>query len=51
MARPKGTKVINCTNPDCNGKIVVVPGGTGTCSKCGAKVKLTQKLAKELGKA
>jgi hypothetical protein len=50
MARPKGSKVVPCTTRKCPGKIVAMPGETGKCSLCGAKVKFTKALLKELGK-
>lgn len=50
MARPAGTKVVKCVEKKCDGRLVAAIGAIGTCSKCGAKVKFTQKLMKELGK-
>lgn len=50
MARPTGAKVISCTTPKCKGKIVAKIGEKGTCKHCGASVKFTKKLMKELGK-
>jgi len=48
MPRQAGTKVVPCTK--CDGKIVALPGETGTCKSCGTKVKVTKKLLAELGK-
>jgi len=47
MARPTGSKVIGC---ECGGRIVAMVGATGKCKSCGAKVRFTKKLMKELGK-
>ena len=47
MARPTGSKVIGC---ECGKKIVAMVGATGVCKACGAKVRFTKKLMKELGK-
>ena len=50
MARPKGSKVVACPKKKCAGKIVAMPGQTGTCSVCGEKVKFSKAMRKELGK-
>jgi len=50
MARPTGTKVILCTNPKCDGKIVAKIGEKGTCKYCGQQVRFTKKYLRDLGK-
>lgn len=51
MARPKGSKMIDCPNPKCSGKVVLMPaaGEVGVCKTCSTKVKMTKALMKELG--
>jgi hypothetical protein len=44
MARPKGSKVIECPAKKCDGRIVGFIGKTGVCSKCGEKVKFTKAM-------
>lgn len=48
MPRQPGSKVVPC--PKCDAKVVALPGETGVCKNCKTKVKVTQKLLKELGK-
>jgi len=54
MARPNGSKVIDCTGKNgrkkCTGKIVAMVGTMGVCVHCGEKVRFTKKLMRELGK-
>jgi len=46
MARQKGTKLIYC--PNCDERIVVMPGRQKTCTHCDHKFKVTKKLIEEL---
>ena len=50
MARPTGSKVINCPKKGCAGKIVAMVGAKGTCIHCGETVRFTKKLLRSLGK-
>lgn len=50
MARPKGSKMVECPNPKCTANIVGLPGDSVTCKKCGKKFKITNKMLKEQGK-
>lgn len=50
MPRRSGSKVVPCPTKKCPGKIVAVPSESGTCNKCGAKLRVTKKLLRELGK-
>lgn len=50
MARPTGSKVVNCPNKKCGGQIVAKIGENGTCKWCGTKVRFTKKYLRSLGK-
>lgn len=50
MARPSGSKVIDCPKKRCTGKIVALVGEHGTCIHCNTKVWFTKKRMRELGK-
>lgn len=50
MPRPEGSKVVPCTKPKCQGKVVALAGDTKICKRCGTKIKVTKKLLAELGK-
>lgn len=42
MPRPAGTRMVKCSNPKCEGKVVAKPGETTTCKTCGIKTRLTK---------
>ena len=50
MARPTGSKVIDCPKKKCDGKIVAKIGQKGTCKWCGEEVRFTKVYLRSLGK-
>ena len=51
MARVSGALVVKCSKEGCDGKMVMLPGDSKVCKKCGTKTKLTKKLMAEMAAA